>query len=322
MSVSVLELGDRAAAGSELAIIINSYNRRALLERSVRSLYRHLDPLPAEVVVVDDGSTDGSDTLVREWIRSGQFPGLALLQAPTRLMFAGGVNFGILNTRAPYVCLFETDNVANDAGMWRAVDHLKAHPNVAAVGFHVTTMQGESAGNSMTFPSALGFVLGQQLTARLGLERPGPGPRRDVVFTSPLVLSRAAISRFGLMNAVDFPFCDSDIDWCRRMRDAGFELHVLDDVKVVHDQGDQKSEFSLRRTLDFHRARLAYFRRYAPSLAPVIKLGLLARHLGELSALRIGQALGNVDDKRVRTRRELLRLWRTEYRETRPRGEA
>jgi len=74
---------------------------------------------------------------------------------------------------------------------------------------------------------------------------------------------------------------------CRRFHDAGFELHVLEDVSVVHDQGNNQSEFSRRRTLDFHRARLAYFRRYAaPAAVPFIRVGLLARHLVELAVLR------------------------------------
>jgi hypothetical protein len=303
---------------SDLALVVNSFNRRILLERALRSVYEHLHPRPAEVAVVDDGSTDGSAELVQEWITSGQYPGLTLLQPRDRAFFAGGVNFGILRSQAPYICLFETDNVVSDSGLWRGVTYLKEHPRVAAVGFRVTTFEGGPAGNSMSFPSALGFVLGQQLTQRFGLERAAVGPRREVVFTSPLIVSRAAISRFGLMNAVDFPFCDSDIDWCRRMNDAGFELHVIEDVTVVHDQGSHQSEFSRRRTLDFHRARLAYFTKYAPSTVPFLRAGLLARHLGELAVLKAGQIAGLVPPERVATRLELLKKWSTGYRDQDP----
>jgi hypothetical protein len=298
----------------DLALVINSYNRRELLERSLRSVYQHIHPAPGEVVVVDDGSTDGSDALVEEWIRSGKYPGLRLVRPNNRVAFAGGVNLGFNSCRAPYVCLFETDNVALDAGLWRGVAYLKNHPRVAGVGFRVTTMAGGPAGNSMSFPSPLAFVLGQQLADRLGLESPATGARRDVVFTSPLVLSRAVVEKVGLMNDVDFPYCDSDIDWCRRFHDAGFEMHVLEDVAVVHDQGDNRSEFSRRRTQDFHRSRLAYFRRYAPGAFPFIRAGLLARHLVELAVLRAGQAAGIVEERRVARRRELIRSWRRHYR--------
>lgn len=303
-----------SADPSDLALVVNSFNRRLLLERALTSVYKHLRPLPAEIVVVDDGSTDGSAELVRGWVDSGRHPGLLLLQPPTKVSFAGGVNLGIESSRAPYVCLFETDNLVADTGLWSGVAYLKQNANVAAVGFRVTTLDGRTAGNSMSFPSPLGFVLGQQLATRLGLERPATGPRRDVVFTSPLVLSRAAISKFGLMDVVDFPFCDSDIDWCRRMADAGFELHVLEDVSVVHDQGDHKSEFSRRRTMDFHRARLAYFRKYAPALVPLLRAGLLARHVGELAVLKAGQLAGRVPPERIKTRWELLKTWGRGYR--------
>jgi GT2 family glycosyltransferase len=300
---------------SDLALVVNSYNRRVLLERALTSVYEHLRPLPAEVIVIDDGSTDGSVEYLQEGVRSGRFPGLVLVRPPEKVTFAGGVNLGILESTSPYVCLFETDNVVSDAGIWRGVAYLKQRPSVAGVGFRVTTVDGRTAGNSMSFPSAWAFVLGQQLTQRFDLERPGSGPRRDIVFTSPLVLSRAAIARFGLMNVMDFPFCDCDLDWCRRINDAGFELHVIEDVSVVHDQGDHKSEFSRRRTLDFHRARLRYFELYDPAVVPFVRMGLLARHVGELALLKAGQVLGKVSSERVATRRELLRRWSRKYRE-------
>lgn len=302
----------------DLSVVINSYNRRQLLERALCSLYEHVDPLPAEIIVVDDQSTDGSVEFVEGCIASGKYPGLNLAKTPGKLSFAAGVNLGIARSRAPYVCLFETDNVATDAGLWRGVEHLKKHPSVAGVGFQVTRLTGEPAGNSMAFPSMLGFVVGQQITELLGLERPAAGPRRDVVFTSPLVVSREAISSFGLMDAVDFPFCDSDIDWCRRIADAGFELHVLEDVSIVHDQGEQKSEFSRRRTLDFHRARLAYFKKYSPRAVPAIRAGLLARHCVELAGLKLAALAGLVPGGRVAVRLELLRLWPQSYREMSP----
>ena len=136
---------------------------------------------------------------------------------------------------------------------------------------------------------------------------------RDVIFTSPLVIARAAITRVGLMNEVTYPFCDSDIDWCRRFHDAGFDLQVLEDVAVVHDQGGHKSEFSKTRTLDYHRARLAYFKQYAPRVVPLLRIGLLARHCTELALLGAGQAVGKVPADRVRTRIELLKRWRRDY---------
>ena len=299
----------------DLGMIINSYNRRALLERALGSLYEQLTPVPCEVVVIDDHSTDGSAELVEAKIASGRYPGLTLVRTPKKMSFADGVNLGIERSTAPFFCLFETDNVVTDSRLWASVPYLKAHPAVAGVGFRVTKLDGTTAGNSMSFPSVLAFVVGQQLTASLGLDRPATGPRRDVVFTSPLVLSRKLLARYGLMDASEFPFCDSDIDWCRRINDAGLELHVLEDVSVVHDQGNQQSEFSRRRTLDFHRARLAYFKKYNPKMVPAIRAGLLARHVIEIVSLKAAETVGLVPKERVDVRLELLRGWPRDYRD-------
>jgi GT2 family glycosyltransferase len=309
--------GDRnpAADPRDLGVIINSYNRKTLLDRALGSIYEHLSPVPFEVVVVDDHSTDGSAELVEAKIASGRCPGLVLVRTPRKMSFADGVNLGIESSTAPFVCLFETDNVVNDSRLWASVPYLKAHPSVAGVGFRVTKLDGATAGNSMSFPSMLAFVVGQQLTASLGLERPSTGPRRDVVFTSPLVLSRKLMARYGLMDASQFPFCDSDIDWCRRINEAGLELHVLEDVSIVHDQGNQQSEFSRRRTLDFHRARLSYFKKYNARMVPVIRAGLLARHIIEIVTLKMAETIGLASKERVDVRLELLRSWPRDYRD-------
>lgn len=300
---------------STLAVVVNSYNRRALLQRALDSLFAHLAPLPVEIVVIDDGSSDGSAELVEQYCVDGSHPGLRLVRPAERVLFAGGVNLGIHSTSAPYVCLFETDNVALDAGMWHGVSYLQSNPHVGAVGFRVTKIDGRQAGNSQRFPRPLAFVLGQQLSQRLGLENPSAGRRRDVVYTSPLVLSRAAMDRVGLMDAERFPFCDSDVDWCRRFAEAGYEIHVLEDVAVVHDQGGAPSEFSRRRTLDFHRARMAYFRRYHPRTAPWVRLGTLARHAVEITILGVARILGRAKRERLEARLDLVARWSRDYRD-------
>jgi len=87
-------------------------------------------------------------------------------------------------------------------------------------------------------------------------------------------------------------------------------------VSVVHDQGDQKSEFSRKRTLDYHRARLAYFKLHEPRTVPWLRAALLARHVGELVLLGSARAVGVVGSDRVQTRLSLLRTWHRDYEPT------
>ncbi len=302
------------STSSDLTLVVNSFNRKNLLERALRSVYGALAPLPAEVIVVDDGSTDGSRELVQEWIAAGSHPGLRLICPPERVFFAGGVNLGILEARSPFVCLFETDNVALDAGLWEVVEHLKANPRVAAAGVRVVRMDGAVGASSQAFPRALAFALGQRLSALLRLEQGPSGRRREIVYSSPLVVSRAALARVGLMDCARFPFSDSDIEWTRRMAEVGYEVHVLDEVACVHDQGGQVSEFSRKRVRDFHRARLAYFRLYHPQVVPGLRVALLLRHLGELAVFTVMWILGRMPVERVRVRLELIRTLPWNYR--------
>lgn len=295
-------------------MVVNSYNRRVLLERALNSIYERLRPLPKEVLIVDDGSTDGSAELVEGWVESGHYPGLRLVRPQERVTFSGGVNLGILSTSAPFVCLFETDNVALDSGLWKVVAHLQAHPRTAAAGVRVLKMDGTPAASSQAFPRALAFVLGLRLSGYLRMEAGPQDLRREVVYTSPVVVSRSALARVGLMDSRNFPFLDSDVDWMRRMADGGYEVHVLEDVSCVHDQGQHPSEFSRRRVMDFHRARLAYFRLHTPWTVPWIRAGLLFRHVVELLLLSLMRVAGRDTTEKLKMRLELVRRWANSYR--------
>jgi len=294
-----------------LVAVVNSFNRKALLQTSLASLASALTQLPfgTAIVVFEAGSTDGS----LEWLRSYQSSSTGLeicilIPAPGEdSSFAAGVNAGCRQAILRYpelqwLLLFETDNsIAGGEQIALAAGLLNDHPQVGAAGFTVTRRSGEPAGFGCSFPTVPQFLMGQQAAAMLRLDRPSMSVEPlfdgyrwgtcDVVFTSPLLIKRKAWEETDGLDAATFPFADCDLDWCRRAQQKGWKTAVIELKGVIHDNEDQSSAWSARRVLSFHRARLRLLERHAQAQVSLLKLGLLARHILEFAALALASPL-------------------------------
>jgi glycosyltransferase involved in cell wall biosynthesis len=86
-----------------ISVVIPSYNRRHTLERALQSVYDQTSPAD-EVILVDDGSTDGSSEMVRQL-----FPGVIVLKQPN-LGVSAARNRGIAKARCEWIALLDSDD--------------------------------------------------------------------------------------------------------------------------------------------------------------------------------------------------------------------
>jgi GT2 family glycosyltransferase len=280
-----------------LAAIVSSFNRLNLLQQGLPSLYQSLEqcPFPSSIVVFEAGSTDGSREWLDEFIgQNRKIPLEVIGPAPGQdNSFSAGVNAACKYAKQKYpdvthFFLFETDNwIANERPILLACQLLAGDDKLAAAGFTVRKFAGGEAGYGCSFPTLTEFVLGQHLTCILRLDAPGNpwqefnGSRWrkcDVVFTSPLMVKSSAWEQSQGFDQNEFPFSDCDTDWCRRLKGGGWYLAVLETQDVVHDNRAQISEWSAKRAIQFHKARLKYLKRYFGGGVNMLKPLLFLRH--------------------------------------------
>ena len=208
-----------------ISVIVVNWNGKSLLADCLASLESQTFR-DYEVIVVDNGSSDGSAEFVRE-----EFPRFTLVQLKENRGFAGGNNAGIREARGEWIALINNDAVAMPDWLERLHQATQANQNVGFAASQVVLTSGtlDSAGDGMTI-------------AGVPYKR-GHGNKPDGVFLQPaevfgasgcgVLLRSDMLDRIGLLDE-DF-FCiyeDGDLNF--RARLAGYQCLYVPDAVIHH----------------------------------------------------------------------------------------
>jgi GT2 family glycosyltransferase len=285
---------------TDLSIVVVTWNTRELACRCLAAALRAArgGGVACELVVVDNGSCDGTAEAVRE-----RFPTARLLCLPRNLGFAAGANRGLAAARGRFALLLNSDAFLLPGALERAVAYLDAHPDVGVVGPSLLRPDGRARASAHRFPLLASEIVPPGL---LALARPrrfpswrslGPGPADvEAVRGAALFLRRDLLRRIGPLPEEYFFFLE-ETDWCWRVRAAGLRVVHLPSARVVHLSGASSARRSPSATrIEYHRslyrfllrhrgldrAAAVWMLRFAKSLARVLvgaPLALASRRL-------------------------------------------
>ena len=253
---------------SDIATIMINWNAKAHLANCLDSLSKTGDGYSREIVVVDNGSTDGSCELVKE-----RFPDVTLIQNDTNLGFARANNIAIRASDSRYVCLVNSDIIVQDGCIEKLLRFMDDNPNVGMAGPRILNPDGTLQVSCRHFPS-----IWNNLCQVFGLNYLFPGSR---LFAEPLmkywahdttrtvdvlsgcfwIVRREALDRVGLLDE-DFFFYGEDVDWCRRFRDAGWDVVFYPEAAAIHDHAASSKKDPIRFFIELHKADLQYWQKH------------------------------------------------------------
>jgi len=278
----------------DLAIIIVSWNVRELLRRCLQSILDHAPfDLSYAVWVVDNASTDGSPEMVRQL-----FPGVHLLVNATNSGFTAANNqalrelFRVAMPR--YVLLLNPDTEIVEDALRTMVKYLDGHPEVGVVGPQLLNPDGSVQSSRRRFPTlATAFLestLLQQwipqnpiLSRYYALDRPDDAIQTvDWVVGAGLMVRRKVIEQVGWLDEGFFMYSE-ELDWCRRIRLAGWQVVYLPVAQVIHHEGKSSEQVIPARHIHFQRSKIRYFEKYhGPLVAGALRTFLLAAYSYQL----------------------------------------
>lgn len=226
-----------------MSIIVVSWNTRELTLRCLDSVTSSLGGTPADIVVVDNASTDGSADAV-----AARHPGAVLVRSEVNLGFAAGVNLGLGQVRDGFVVLVNPDAVVRPGAVQHLVDQLVRHPDMAVVGGRQVDRQGRFVPTGHHFPwigHDLVTAPGVHRLGRVLLRRGGAAAGlffatapRDVDWLSGAFVAfrRSIVDQVGPLPEEFFVYGE-DIEWCWRIRRHGGRIRYCDGPGIIHDGG-------------------------------------------------------------------------------------
>jgi GT2 family glycosyltransferase len=255
-----------------LSIVTVGYFSREPLLEGFRGLLPQIADLAAEVVVVDNASTDGTlEALARE------FPAVRRIANSDNVGYARAINQGIAATTGEFVVVMNPDCVVRPGAIPVLIEHLRAHPRTAMAGPKLINTDGTLELSARRFPDHFTFLFNRySLLTRLFPNNPysrrylmsdwDHASQRDVDWLSGafLMVRRAAIDQVGGMDEAFFMF-NEDVDWCRCMRLAGWNVTYVPEAVVVHHMGASRSRVSTRVVVERHRGMIHYFHKHHPT---------------------------------------------------------
>ncbi|OGV88956.1 hypothetical protein A2Z41_00065 [Microgenomates group bacterium RBG_19FT_COMBO_39_10] len=219
----------------DLSIIIVSFNTKDLLRKCLLSL-----PPKAETIIVDNGSDDNTVEMLKEMKTS--CPALKIIFNPKNLGFAKAVNQGIRQSSRENILLLNSDVVVKKDALAKLLAFVKNHPQAGLVGGRLLNPDGSPQGSCFFLPTlwrvVREFWLGEKGFSVVKKYVPeGKGPSEvEVVTGTVFLIPKKVLAKVGLLDERFFMYFE-DLDYCRRVRKAGFKIYYLPEAEFIHFHG-------------------------------------------------------------------------------------
>ena len=237
----------------DLSVVLLSYNTRELTEQALRTVFEAAPGLAVEVLIADNASRDGSPEMI-----AARFPRARLIRNERNLGFSAGNNVALRQAVGRYVLLLNTDTIVRQDTLRTLVAFMDAHPDVGACGCRILNPDGTLQLDSRrSFPAPLPALCKITGLSRLFPRHPVIG-RYNLTFLDPnettevevlsgscMLVRKAAMDQVGLLDE-DYFMYGEDVDWCYRIRAAGWRIYYVPTTEIIHFRGESGRSARLR----------------------------------------------------------------------------
>ncbi len=252
-----------------LSVIIVNYNVKHFLEQCLHSLQRSLEGIEAEVLVIDNNSTDGSIAYL-----SPVFPAIRFIANEGNVGFAKACNQGLFLATGRYVLFLNPDTILAEDSITKSIAFLEAHASAGALGIRMMDGSGRFLKESKrSFPAPL-----TSLYKLFGLSRLFPRSKIfsryhlghlaenqnhevDVLAGAYMMIKREVLEKTGGFDETFFMYGE-DIDLSYRMQRAGYKNFYFAEACIIHFKGESTKKGNLNYVKMFYTAMSTFVQKH------------------------------------------------------------
>jgi N-acetylglucosaminyl-diphospho-decaprenol L-rhamnosyltransferase len=239
--ISVIDMAASSQDAPDLSVVIVNYNTGYLLERMFAALQAAEASLSVEVIVVDNASTDNSVEILERG-----YPSVKLIKNPNNVGFGRANNQAVAHIRGRFILLLNTDAFVGTDTLEKTITFMNSHPRCGVLGVKLVGMDGTLQPSCRYFPTPWNVFLNRTGLSRLFLHHRlvddmdwdhSSIRRCDWVPGCYYLVRSEVIDQVGLFDPRYFLYYE-EVDHCRSVRDAGWEVIYYPHTEVVHIGGE------------------------------------------------------------------------------------
>jgi GT2 family glycosyltransferase len=291
----------------DLTIAIISADNSELLRACLHSVFESTHKTRLEVYVVDNASTDSTASTVQT-----VFPQINIVSNEVRQGFSTNNNMVLETGKGRYLMLLNDDTLVVDGALDRMLEFMDAHPQAGAVSGAQVDPDGSLQHAFGRFPHPFLEALWPASQWSYPSARRGTEPFQvDWVCGAAMLVRRQVIEQVGVLDTAFDPIYSEEVDWCYRIKQAGWQIHVLPRARIIHYGGQTMNRMMPRKYELLLSHKALYFRKHggtraANSYKAILSLSTVAKLIWFSLALLLStdrQATG----ERIRLHRHVLK---------------
>ncbi len=288
------------AASEEVvvSVIIVSRNTCELTCAALKSVFESQDALAKEVVVLDNGSSDGTAAAIAR-----DFPQVRCIRSENNLGFARANNLGAREAKGEFLLLLNSDARLKPDTLTQTVTWMRQNPKCGVAGVQLLNPDGSRQNSIANWPTLATELLNKSLLRRLF---PARFPGKEQQLANPIevesiigafmLIRRQLWKELGGLDESYFFFLE-ETDFCRAAKKRGWSIYHLPQAEVWHAQGQSGRRTPAPVRVEYWRSRYIYFRKHSGGLANAcLRVGLGIKLLfdwlssGVMFALTVGKS--------------------------------
>ncbi|MFC1559865.1 glycosyltransferase family 2 protein [Candidatus Margulisiibacteriota bacterium] len=236
---------------TDISIVIVNFNNSKLLKDCLNSINTSTHKAGLDIILVDNASKDDSVKMVKE-----NFKGVRVIENKENLGFIKASNQGLRVAAGRYSMLLNDDTIVQDGAFDKMLEYMDKHKKVGAVGPKLLNVDRSA--------QRQGSILGPKFWKLEHVKEV------DFLVGACLMVRKEAIEQAGILDE-NFLFYNDDLDWCRRIRKAGWKTIFYPEAHVIHYGGYSSTrKFNRRLFVEGFRGGLYFCRKHYGALAYII----------------------------------------------------
>jgi N-acetylglucosaminyl-diphospho-decaprenol L-rhamnosyltransferase len=261
-----------------VSVITVTHNHGAFIGLCLKALVPEVTRLHGEAILIDNRSDDNSAEIAR------QFPDVRLFVNTERHGFSANNNYGMAKAQGRYILLLNPDTEVQPGALDTLIQFMDTHPEVGMCAAQLLFPDGSIQPSPRRFPT-IGSFIARRTPIRRFLQNSSLNRRHlmlDVSHTEPfpvdwllgacMLIRREVLDTVGPLDEGFFLYVE-DIDWARRMHDAGWQIYYVPQAKIIHHHLAVSDKKLFSRYMWLHlKSMLRYVRKH--SLPPLPGLAI------------------------------------------------